>query len=87
MAAAALVVAKTALLSLGLNYGVHYTSARLYDTYCIPHTLNEIFQSLATTASPVCTFLLSTMTATQSNYAVVLTATLTSALTNALRPT
>lgn len=73
----ALLVVKTALLSLGLNYGVHYTSARLYDTYCIPHTFHEILQSLATTASPVCSFLLSTMTATQNNYAVVLTSVLT----------
>ena len=86
MASAALAVVKTGLLSLGLNYGVHYTSARLYDTICIPHTVHDIFQSLATTASPVCGFILHAMTATQNNYAVVLTATLTSALVNALKP-
>lgn len=83
----AMLVAKAALLSLGLNYGVHYTSARLYDTYCVPHNLSDILQSLATTASPVCTFLLNTMTVTQNNYAVVLTATLTSLLTGAIKPT
>jgi len=82
----ALIVVKTALLSLGLNYGVHYTSARLYDTLCLPHTFHEILQSLATTASPVCGFLLHAMTMTQNNYAIVLTATLTSTLVNALRP-
>jgi hypothetical protein len=82
----ALVIVKTALLSLGLNYGVHYTSARLYDTLCIPHTFQEIIQSLVTTASPVCGFLLHAMTNTQNNYAVVLTATLTSALVNVLKP-
>jgi len=82
----ALILAKTALLSLGLNYGVHYTSARLYDILCVPHSVTELFTSLATTASPVCGFLLNTMTITQNNYAVVLTATLTSALANALRP-
>ncbi len=82
----ALVVVKTALLSLGLNYGVHYTSARLYDVLCVPHSVTELFQSLATTASPVCGFLLNTMTITQNNYAVVLTATLTSTLMNVLRP-
>ena len=82
----ALLLAKTALLSLGLNYGVHYTSARLYDMMCVPHSVTELFTSLATTASPVCGFLLHTMTVTQNNYAVVLTSTLTSALVNALRP-
>jgi hypothetical protein len=82
----ALVIAKTALLSLGLNYGVHYTSARLYDYLCVPHSFTEVLQSLATTASPVCGFLLNTMTITQNNYAVVLTATLASTLANALRP-
>jgi len=81
------VALQTALLSLGLNYGVHYTSARLYDMMCIPHSVTELFQSLATTASPVCSFLLHTMTATQNNYAVVVTSTLASALVNALKPT
>lgn len=82
----ALVVAKTALLSLGLNYGVHYTSARLYDMMCVPHSITGFLTSLATTASPVCEFLLNTMMVTQSNYAVVLTATLTSALASAVKP-
>ena len=53
---------------------------------CVPHSVTELFTSLATTASPVCGFLLHTMTVTQNNYAVVLTSTLTSALVNALRP-
>lgn len=82
----ALVLAKTAVLSLGLNYGVHYTSARLYDMLCVPHNLEDFLTSLATTASPVCGFLLHTMTVTQNNYAIVLTATLTSTIANALKP-
>jgi hypothetical protein len=82
----ALVVAKTALLSLGLNYGVHYTSARLYDLICIPHSVTELFTSLATTASPVCSFLLNTMTVTQNNYAVVMASTVTAVLTRNLAP-
>jgi hypothetical protein len=77
---------KTALLTLGLNYGVHYTSARLYDSLCVPHSLHGILQSLATTASPVCGFLLNAMTITQNNYAVVFTATLTTAIANTLKP-
>jgi hypothetical protein len=83
----AVVLVKTALLTLGLNYGVHYTSARIYDMVCLPHSLTEVFQSLAATASPVCGFLLNVMSNTQSNYANVLTVTLTSAVANALRPT
>ena len=81
----ALVVVKTVFLSLGLNYGVHYASARLFDTYCVPHSFREVFQSLITTASPVCSFLLNTMTATQSNYATAISVSCVSALSSALR--
>lgn len=81
----ALVAVKTALLTLGLNYGVHYASARVYDGYCIPHSVQDLLQSLAATASPTCSFLLNTMTFTQNNYANVLTATITSLVTTALK--
>ena len=83
----ALAAAKVAFFSLGLNYGVHYTSARLYDWVCVPHSLSELVTSLATTASPVCSFLLHTMTATQNNYAVVMTSTVTALLAKQLTPT
>ena len=82
----ALAVVKAGVLTLGLNYGVHYTSARLYDVLCVPHSVTGFFTSLATTASPVCGMLLQTMTMTQNNYAVVLTASLTSVIANALKP-
>lgn len=81
----ALIIAKTAFLSLGLNYGVHYASARLFDTYCVPHSIHEILQSLVTTASPVCSFLLNTMTVTQSNYAAVISVSCVSAVSSALK--
>ena len=81
----ALVTAGGAVLSLGLNYVVHYTSARLFDTYCVPHSIEEVFQSLITTASPVCSFLLNTMTATQNNYATVISMTLVSTAATALK--
>lgn len=81
----ALVALKTVGLSLGLNYGVHYASARVYDLYCVPQSLSGVFQSLVAIASPACSFLLNTMVATQTNYATVLTATVTSVLTSALR--
>jgi hypothetical protein len=72
-------------LSLGLNYGVHYASARLFDAYCVPHSLQEVFQSLITTASPVCSFLLNTMSATQNNYAAVISVTLASSAASFLK--
>jgi hypothetical protein len=72
----ALVLAKTMILSLGLNYGVHYTSTRLYTAYCIPHEFSDIVKSLMTTSSPMCSMLLRAMTATQTNYASVLAAAL-----------
>lgn len=83
----AFLVLQTAILSLGLNYAVHYASARMYDTMCVPHGFGEILQSLATTASPTCGMILRTMTHTQNNYGIVLTATMTSAIVHALKPT
>ena len=76
----ALVLVKTAALSLGLNYGVHYASARLYDLYCIPHSWEGILQSMISVASPACSMMLNVMTATQTNYATIITATVTAAL-------
>lgn len=78
-------IAKSAFLALGLNYGVHYTSARLYDTFCIPHSIHQLLQSFITTASPACGLLLNAMQITQTNYGSVLTVTLTSLLTSALK--
>lgn len=82
----ALVVAETVVLSLGLNYGVHYASARLYDMFCVPHTFREVFQSLVTTASPVCSFLVNTIQVTQHNYAGVISTSVASALVGFLKP-
>jgi len=75
---------QTAGLTLVLNYGVHYASARLYDMFCVPHSLQEVFQSLVTTASPACGFLLNTMHFTQNNYAVVITTTLANVIRSVL---
>jgi hypothetical protein len=82
----ALVAAQVATLSLGVNYGVHYLSSRLYDQYCIPHSWEGMIQSLVTTASPVCSFLLHTMTMTQNNYATIVSATIVSLVTTSLKP-
>ena len=77
---------QTAFLSLGLNYAVHYTSARLYDMVCVPHSFSEFLHSFATTASPACGYLVNIIQVTQSNYASVLTVSLGSMLINSLKP-
>ena len=82
----ALVVLKASALSLGLNYGVHYASAKLYDWVCVPHSWQEVARSLVTTASPVCSVLLQVMTVTQHNYASVMSVAIVSTMTRLLQP-
>jgi hypothetical protein len=72
----ALVVLKVAALALGTNYGVHIVSSLAYGKVCVPESVWGIAKSIVTTASPVCSLILSTMTATQSNYAMILTTTI-----------
>ena len=79
-------VLKTAGIALAMNYGVHVGSSYAYTKYCVPQTVWDIAHSFATTASPVCTFLLNTMQVTQSNFAVVITTTLVGILANVLKP-
>ena len=76
----------SAVVALGVNYGVHVVSALAYNKFCLPETLWDIAQSLVSTASPVCSVLLQTMTLTQNNYAVVLTTTLATTLAHSLKP-
>jgi hypothetical protein len=82
----ALIAMKTAGLALAMNYGVHVGSSIAYSEFCIPHTVWDIGQSIVSTASPVCSFLLNTMQVTQSNYAVVLTTTLVGIASGILKP-
>jgi hypothetical protein len=83
---AALVAVKTAALAIAMNYGVHVGSSYAYGKLCVPQTVWDVARSFATTASPVCAFLLSTMQVTQSNFAVVITATLASIVAGVLKP-
>ena len=82
----ALVAVKTAGLALAMNYGVHVSSSLAYAKFCVPQTVWDIGQSLVSTASPVCSFLLTTMQVTQSNYAAVITTTLVTVATGLLKP-
>jgi hypothetical protein len=73
------------LLAVAGNYIVHYGASRVYDTFCVPHTLSEIVYTLVSTSSPVCVVALGTMQMTQNNYGTLLTTTLASHLVNALK--
>lgn len=80
----ALVLLKTAGGLLLLNYGTHVAASQAFHEFCTPKTLWEVAQSLVTTASPVCSFLLSVMQTTQSNYAGVISTSLLTFVSNLL---
>jgi hypothetical protein len=80
----ALVLLKTAGAAITLNYVTHVAASQAFHEFCTPKTVWEIAQSLVTTASPVCSFLLSVMTTTQSNYAAVITSSVLHTVTNLL---
>lgn len=67
---------KTAGLVLVANYAVHVGSAYVYSRACVPQDMWDLARSFATTASPVCSFLLNTMQVTQNNFTVVVTTSL-----------
>ena len=71
--------------AVAVNYAIHFASARVYDTFCVPHTVKEILYTLVTTSSPVCVVALGTMQMTQNNYGTLLTTTLASHLVHALK--
>lgn len=73
-------------ITLGLNYGVHLGASILYDKLCVPQSIWDIPYSLVATASPVCSFLVSTIHLTQTNYASVLSTTIAATLVNFLKP-
>ena len=86
MKMAALVAVKTAALVVTMNYGVHVGAGIAYAQFCMPQTIWGVAQSFVATASPVCSFLLTTMQVTQNNLALVITTTLASLTAAALKP-
>lgn len=78
-------VVKVAGLALGVNYGMHVASALAYGRVCVPESIWGIAMSIVTTASPVCSLILSTMTVTQSNYAMILTTTIAAGIGGLLK--
>lgn len=79
-------ILKTAVTALALNYGVHIGSTFAYTKLCVPQDIWDLAQSLATTSSPLCSTLLSTMQITQNNYAVLLTTTVATAISGLIKP-
>ena len=75
---------KTVALALAMNYGVHLGASVAYAKLCMPESVWGLLQSVVTTASPVCSFVLNTMQVTQNNYAAVITTTLVGAMSRAL---
>ncbi len=72
--------------TLAMNYGVHVGSSLAFEALCVPHTIWDIAQSIVSTASPVCGFLLSTMQVTQNTFAVTITTTVAALVAGALSP-
>lgn len=81
----ALVAIKTTGIALAMNYGVHVGSSMAFDSFCVPHSVWDIAQSFIATSSPVCAFLLNTMSMTQNNFAVALTTTIAASVATFLR--
>ena len=73
-------------MTLAMNYGVHVGSSLVFESVCVPHTIWDLAQSVVSTASPVCGFLLNTMQVTQNTFAVTVTTTVTALVAAALNP-
>lgn len=80
----ALLAMKAVGLTLAMNYGVHVGSSLAFQSVCIPHSVWDLAQSVVSTASPVCGFLLSTMQMTQNNVAVAVTTTVAAIVAKSL---
>jgi hypothetical protein len=63
--------------SAGLAYTVHYSSAKLYDFFCVPDGIYGFVQGMFTTGSPVCQAGLAVVSNTQMSYSTLLTIGLT----------
>ena len=61
------------VLAVVLNYGTHYASMALHNSMCMPHSVQEVAQSLFLTASPACATLLTIGQQTQNGYAAAVT--------------
>jgi hypothetical protein len=58
----------TILASLLMVYTTHYSSAKIYDTLCVPDGPQGYIQGFFTTASPWCRLVLDIMKNTENQY-------------------
>lgn len=58
----------TVLLSLFMVYTTHYSSAKIYDSLCVPDGPGGYIQGFFTTASPWCRLILDLMKSTENQY-------------------
>jgi hypothetical protein len=79
-------VVAAAGMTMVLNYAVHTAAALTYDRFCVAHSIWEVPYSLVSTASPVCSFLVSTIQVTQNNFATMLSTTIAATLVRFLKP-
>lgn len=61
-----------ALLPISTVFLIHYTTSQIYSFVCVPFTLEGFLQSIITTASPICTGLLTIMTHTSNSYSLAI---------------
>lgn len=80
------VAVKAVAATLAMNYGVHIGSSLAFDAVCVPHSIWDIAYTVVSTASPVCSALLTTMQLTQNTVAVTLTTTVAALISKALTP-
>lgn len=81
-----IVAMKAAAITMIANYGVHTGAALAYGEVCVAHSVWDIPYSIVATASPVCSFLVSVIQLTQTNFASVLSTTIAASLVGFLRP-
>jgi len=63
--------------SAAVAYSVHYSSAKLYDYFCVPDGVYGFVQGMFTTGSPVCQAGLAVVSNTQMSYSTLITIGLT----------
>jgi hypothetical protein len=59
-------------LSTFIVYSVHFGAVKTYGAFCVPDGMYGYLQGLITTGSPVCKFVLDTITSTQNHYSGVI---------------
>jgi hypothetical protein len=73
------------VLTIAVNYGVHYASMTTHNWMCIPHTLGEVVKSVFMVSSPVCSALMTVGQQTQNAYGTAVTMGVVTLITNGLK--